>query len=155
MNILAVTEFSTGYNIVLLIHILAVIIGFAPLWLTPVLVRLTANGDQAAADGLEVSILRFSLPGIGLAGILGFGLSAMSKVNGATEPLYKMSQAWISIAAVLWIVLLAVLFFVARPAIKAFRDGNAAARGRIMMATGIGHLILVVMLYLMIFKPGV
>jgi hypothetical protein len=43
---------------------------------------------------------------------------------------------------------------VARPAIKAFRDGNAAARGRIMMATGISHLILVVMLYLMIFKPG-
>jgi len=139
---------STGYNIVLLLHILAVIIGFSPLWLAPVLIRLTANGDKAAADGLEVSILRFSLPGIGLAGLLGFGLSAMS------DKYYKMSQAWISIAAVLWIVLLAVLFFVARPAIKAFRDGDAAARGRIMMATGIGHLILVVMLYLMIFKPG-
>lgn len=139
---------STGYNIVLLLHVLAVIIGFSPLWLAPVLIRLTANGDKAAADGLEVSILRFSLPGIGLAGLLGFGLSAMS------DKYYKMSQTWISIAAVLWIVLLAVLFFVARPAIKAFRDGDAAARGRIMMATGIGHLILVVMLYLMIFKPG-
>ncbi|MSY92221.1 MAG: hypothetical protein F2654_08855, partial [Actinobacteria bacterium] len=49
---------STGYKIVLLIHVLAVIIGFAPLWLTPVMVRLTAAGDKAAADGLEVSILR-------------------------------------------------------------------------------------------------
>ncbi|MCX6510627.1 MAG: hypothetical protein NT081_07435 [Actinobacteria bacterium] len=154
MNILAAAEFGNGYNIVLLLHILAVIVGFAPLWLTPLLVRLTAGGDKAAADGLDVSILRFSLPGIGLAGILGFGLSAMSKQAGSTEALFKMSQAWISIAVVLWIVLLAVLFFVARPAIKAFRDGNAAARGRIMMATGIGHLILVVMLYLMIFKPG-
>lgn len=154
MTVLAEMEFSTGYQIVLLVHILAVIVGFAPLWLTPLLVRLTASGDTAAADGLEVSILRFSLPGIGLAGLLGFGLSAMSKVDGATEPLYKMSQTWISIAAVLWIVLLAVLFFVARPAIKAFRNGDVAARGRIMMATGIGHLILVVTLYLMIFKPG-
>jgi uncharacterized membrane protein len=71
-----------------------------------------------------------------------------------SEKYYKMSQAWLSIAAVLWVVLLALLFFVARPAIKAFRDGDAAARGRIMMATGISHLILVVMLYLMIFKPG-
>jgi len=140
---------STGYKIVLLIHILAVVVGFAPLWLTPVLVRLTAAGDKAAADGLEVSILRYSLPGIGIAGILGFGLAGMS------EKVFKMSQTWLSIAAVLWIVLLAVLFFVARPAIKAFRDGNVEARGRIMMATGIGHLILVVMLYLMIFKPGV
>ena len=139
---------STGYKIVLLIHVLAVIVGFAPLWLTPVMIRLTAAGDKAAADGLEVSILRFSLPGIGLAGILGFGLAGMS------EKYYKMSQAWLSIAAVLWVVLLALLFFVARPAIKAFRDGDAAARGRIMMVTGISHLILVVTLYLMIFKPG-
>ena len=139
---------GTGYHIVLLLHVLTVIVGFAPLWLTPVMIRLTAAGDKAAADGLEVSILRFSLPGIGIAGILGFGLAGMS------EKYFKMSQAWLSIAAVLWIVLLAVLFFVARPAIKAFRDGDVAARGRIMMATGIGHLILVVMLYLMIFKPG-
>jgi uncharacterized membrane protein len=139
---------STGYKIVLLIHVLAVIVGFAPLWLTPVMIRLTAAGDKAAADGLEVSILRFSLPGIGLAGILGFGLAGMS------EKVFKMSQAWLSIAAVLWVVLLALLFFVARPAIKAFRDGDAAARGRIMMVTGISHLILVVTLYLMIFKPG-
>ena len=138
---------GTGYHIVLLLHVLTVIVGFAPLWLTPVMIRLTAAGDKAAADGLEVSILRFSLPGIGLAGILGFGLAGMS------EKYYKMSQAWLSIAAVLWVVLLALLFFVARPAIKAFRDGDAAARGRIMMATGISHLILVVMLYLMIFKP--
>lgn len=139
---------STGYKIVLLIHVLAVIIGFAPLWLTPVMVRLTAAGDKAAADGLDVSILRFSLPGIGLAGILGFGLAGMS------EKAYRMSQTWLSTAAVLWVVLLAMLFIVARPAIKAFRDGDAAARGRIMMVTGISHLILVVTLYLMIFKPG-
>ena len=139
---------STGYKIVLLIHVLAVIVGFAPLWLTPEMIRLTAAGDKAAADGLDVSILRFSLPGIGLAGILGFGLAGMS------EKVFKMSQTWLSIAAVLWVVLLALLFFVARPAIKAFRDGDAAARGRIMMVTGISHLILVVTLYLMIFKPG-
>lgn len=139
---------STGYKIVLLIHVLAVIVGFAPLWLTPVLVRLTAGGDKAAADGLDVSILRFSLPGIGIAGLLGFGLAGMS------EKAYRMSQTWLSIAAVLWVVLLALLFFVARPAIKAFRDGAAEARGRIMMVTGISHVILVVTLYLMIFKPG-
>jgi uncharacterized membrane protein len=137
---------STGYKIVLMIHVLAVIVG--PLWLAPVLVRLTAAGDKAAADGLEVSILRFSLPGIGIAGILGFALAGMS------EKAYKMSQAWLSISAVLWVVLLALLFTVARPAIKAFRDGDAAARSRIMIATGISHIILVVTLYLMIFKPG-
>lgn len=139
---------STGYNIMLLLHILAVIVAFAPLWLAPVLVRLTAGGDKAAADALDVSILRFSLPGLALAGILGFGLVGMS------EKAFTLGKPWVSTAVILWIVLIAVLAVVARPAIKAFRDGNASARGKIMMSTGIGHLILVVMLYLMIFQPG-
>jgi uncharacterized membrane protein len=145
---------DNGYKIMLLLHILAVIVGFAPAWLTPVLVRLTANGDRAAADGLEASVLRYSLPGIGLAGLLGFGLAGMSKVGGSDEPLYKMSQPWLMVAILLWLILLAVVFFVARPAIKRFRDGDSGARGLIGMATGVTHLILVVMLYLMIFKPG-
>jgi len=145
---------DNGYKVMLLLHLLAVVVGFAPAWLTPMLVRLTTNGDRAAADALDTSILRYSLPGLGVAGLLGFGLAGMSKVEGFDEPLYKMSQTWLAIAIVLWLVLLAVTFFVARPAIKALRDGDAAARGRVAMSTGVTHLILVVMLYLMIFKPG-
>ena len=147
MLVLASTG-STGYKVMLLLHILAVIVAFAPLWLAPVLLRLTAGGDKAAADGLDVSILRFSLPGLALAGILGFGLV------GTSDKEFTFAAPWVSTASILWIILIAVLAVVARPAIKAFRDGDAAARGRVMMATGIGHLILVVMLFLMIFKPG-
>lgn len=147
MLVLATTD-STGYKVMLLLHILAVIVAFAPLWLAPVLLRLTAGGDKAAADGLDVSILRFSLPGLALAGVLGFGLVGMSDKE------FTMSAPWVSTAVILWIILIAVLAVVARPAIRAFRDGDASARGKIMMSTGIGHLILVVMLYLMIFKPG-
>lgn len=65
-----------------------------------------------------------------------------------------MSQPWLSTAAVLWLILLAVIAFVARPAIKAFRDGDEGARKMVMMSTGITHLILVVMIFLMVFKPG-
>ena len=139
---------STSYDLMLLLHVLAVVIGFAPAWLTPVLVRLSAAGDRAAADAIDASILRFSLPGLVVAGLLGFGLAGMS------DKVFRMSQTWLTIAIVLWLVLLAVTLFVARPAIKAFRDGDLAARGRIAMSTGVSHLILVVMLYLMIFKPG-
>jgi len=147
MSVLAAVD-STGYKVMLLIHILAVVIGFAPAWLTPVLMRLTAAGDKAAADGLEASILRFSLPGIAVAGLLGFGLAGMS------DKQYSMSQPWLSTAAVLWLILLAVIAFVARPAVKAFRDGDEGARKMVMMSTGITHLILVVMIFLMIWKPG-
>jgi cation-transporting ATPase E len=100
---------STGYNIMLFIHIIAVVVAFAPLWLTPVLLRLTAAGDKAAADGLEVSILRFSLPGLAVAGIVGCGLVGMS------EKAFTFGKPWVSIAVILWIVLMVVLAVVARP----------------------------------------
>ena len=139
---------STGYNIVLLLHILTVVIGFAPAWFIPMMGRLAAKGDAEAGAQLEASILRFSLPGVALAGLFGFALAGMS------EKAYSMSQTWLSIAAVLWIVLLAVIVLVARPAVKALAAGDLAARGRVMASTGITHLVLIVMLYLMIFKPG-
>jgi uncharacterized membrane protein len=139
---------STPYKVMLLVHVLLVVVGFAPAWLSPVLVRLTANGDRAAGEALEVSILRYSLGGLAAAGILGFGLAGMS------DKVFKMSQTWLSIAIVLWLAQLAMILFFARPAIKAFTAGDASARGRIGMATGITHLLLLVMLYLMIFKPG-
>lgn len=139
---------STGYNIVLLLHILTVVIGFAPAWFIPMMGRLAAKGDAEAGAQLEASILRFSLPGVALAGLFGFALAGMS------EKAYSMSQTWLSIAAVLWIVLLAVIVLVARPAVKALASGDLAARGRVMASTGITHLVLIVMLYLMIFKPG-
>ena len=139
---------STGYKIVLLVHILAVIVGFAPAWFTPIMGRLVASGDKEAGTQLEASILRFSLPGVALAGLLGFGLVGMS------DKAYKMSESWVSIAAVVWVLLLLVIAFVARPAVKALASGDAAARGRVMAATGITHLGLIVMLVLMIFQPG-
>jgi uncharacterized membrane protein len=139
---------SNSYKLVLLFHILAVVIAFAPAWLTPILFRVAGPTDKNSADALGLAVLRLSLPFVAIAGILGFGLVGMS------DKVIKMSQTWISIALVLWLVQLAVLFFVSRPAFKALAAGDAAARGRVMMSTGITHLILLALLYLMIFKPG-
>jgi len=139
---------STSYKIMLLFHLLLIIIAFAPAWLTPVLVRQIANGDKAAADALEVSVLRYSVGSLAAAGILGFGLAGMS------EDVYELSQTWLLVAVLLWLILLAVTFLVTRPAIKAFRDGDTKAKGMISAGTGVSHVILVVTLYLMIWKPG-
>ncbi len=145
---------STGYKVMLLVHILAVVIAFAPAWLTPILFRVAGPTDKNAADALGLAVLRLSLPFVAIAGIVGFGLAGMSKLPGADEPAYKMSQAWLSIAIILWLVQLAVLFFVSRPAFKALSAGDASARAKVMASTGVTHLILLVMLVLMIWKPG-
>lgn len=145
---------STSYKITLAFHILAVIIAFAPAWLTPLLLKVAGVGDTKVSDALGLAVLRLSLPFVAIAGILGFGLAGQSKVPGTDELQFKMSQTWLTVSIILWLVQLAVLFFVARPAFKALSAGDASARGRVMAATGVTHLILVAMIYLMIWKPG-
>jgi uncharacterized membrane protein len=138
---------STPYKLMYLVHILAVVIAFSPAWLTPIVLR-TVGDDRKSGEALELAVLRLSLPFVAIAGLVGFGLAGMS------DKVLKMSQAWLSIAIVLWLVQLAVLFFLARPAFKALAAGAAGARSRVMMATGITHLLLLVILVLMIWKPG-
>ena len=50
-----------------------------------------------------------------------------------------------------WVILMVVSWFMIRPALT---DTSDAARGRLASGVGITHLLLVVMLYLMVFKPG-
>jgi hypothetical protein len=50
-----------------------------------------------------------------------------------------------------WVALLAISWFLIRPAIA---DTGEEARSRLAMGTGITHLLMLVALYLMIFKPG-
>ena len=57
--------------------------------------------------------------------VLGMGLAGMS------EDAYKMSQLWLSLSIVNWVVLVAVSWFLIRPAITdTERVGDRAARCR-------------------------
>ena len=62
-----------------------------------------------------------------------------------------MSQTWIVLALIGWVILMLVSWFMIRPALD---DDSESARGRLASGTGITHLLLIVMLYLMVFKPG-
>ena len=70
---------------------------------------------------------------------------------GMSDEVWKMSQTWIVLSLVGWVILMVVSWFLIRPSLT---DGSDAARGRLASGIGVTHLLLVVMLYLMIFKPG-
>ncbi len=148
--ILASTS-STGYKIVLLLHIVAVVAAFGGLFAAPVLARVE-GAAQSTAKGMVGYLQRIAIPAAILAGILGMGLIGMSK-DGPVE-VYKFSQTWVSIALLLWLVEIAVYFFALLPAEKKVAAGDAEAAKRLPMFTGIVHLLLVVLVYLMVFKPG-
>jgi len=137
--VLAILEISTGYQLLGLLHVLAVIVAFGPLFIYPSMQR--AGASQAVAR----LHLRLSLPALTLVWVLGMGMVGMS------DDLWELTQTWILLSLIGWVVLMLVSWFLIRPALT---DTSPSARGRMASGIGITHLLLVVILYLMIFKPG-
>ena len=62
-----------------------------------------------------------------------------------------MSDTWLTLSIVNWVALVAVSWFLIRPSLT---DSSESANAKLAAGTGITHVLLVVGLYLMIFKPG-
>jgi uncharacterized membrane protein len=143
---------DTGYNVVLFIHILAVIVAFAPLFVWPfVSVKLKKQGKPvgpAIGDLAAGNTAKVHGPALAIAGIFGFGLVGMS------EKLYTFADPFVSAAILVWFIMLGVVFGLMLPAEKKAAAGDADADKLVSMAGGIMHLLVAVELFIMIFKPG-
>lgn len=144
---------DTGYKIFFLLHILAVIVAFAPAFVWPVAsVRLKKAGKQpgpiigSMAAGNTATVHG---PALVLVGLFGFAMVGMS------DKAWKFSQSWVSAAMGIWFVMMGLVFGLMLPAEKKAATGDEAAEKRVSMVGGMLHLLLLVMLYVMIWKPGV
>lgn len=152
---------STPFNIMLLVHILGAIVAFGAAFVNPVVYRLSqrSGAGAAVAQGQATAGMRISLPAMIITGLVGFGVAGMSKpdaIEGMAdpEPIYSMSQPWLMTAALLWLVLVAVYAFGILPALRKAGQGDESAAKIAGILAGVSHGILVVMLFLMIWKPG-
>jgi hypothetical protein len=130
---------GTLYKILLVLHILAVIGAFGPLFLYGAVVRA---GDAAEAARTH---MRSAFPSLIALMVLGMGLVGLSDGN------YEFGQLWIVLSLVIWAALVAVSWFMVRPALT---DGSDTARSRLAAGIGITHLGMAVGVILMVFKPG-
>ena len=130
---------SGAYKVFGILHILSVVVAFGPLFFYASLQRAGAAATLARIH------LRLVLPALTLTWILGMGMVGMS------DKVFEMSQTWIVLGLIGWVILMVISWFLVRPALT---DGGDATRSRLGMAIGITHLLLIVQLYLMVFKPG-
>ena len=137
---LAILNLSRGYQILGLLHVLAVIAAFGPLFIYPSMQR--AGAGQAVAR----LHLRLALPAMTLVWVFGMGLVGLS------DDVWELTQTWILLSLIGWVILMLVSWFLIRPALT---DTSETARSRMSAGIGITHLLMVVILYLMIFKPGI
>lgn len=137
--VLAIFPISTGYQVLGLLHVLAVIVAFGPLFLYPALQR---NGETRTVAKMHMML---SFPALVLAWVFGMGLVGMS------DKAIEMSETWIIVSLIGWVVLMLVSWFLIRPALT---DTSEASRGRLAAGIGVTHLVVVVVLAMMVFKPG-
>jgi uncharacterized membrane protein len=130
---------SNGYDVIELLHILSVIAAFGPLFIYPSLVRAGAGTEVAKWH------LRLSLPALVLAWVFGMAMVGMS------DDVIEMSDGWIIASLLIWVVLVLIGWFLIRPSLS---DNSDRARSMLSAGIGITHVGLVVMLWLMVFKPG-
>ena len=146
---------SFPYNVMLLLHIVAVLVAFAPAFVWPVM-RVMARKDGGGSMPPEVARqiaptgLLVHAPALVAAGIFGI-LTVL--LSGDT---YQFSQTWVSIAFVLWFLMLGVTFLGILPADRkaAEPSDTPGADARASMFNGMLHLLIILMLIVMIWKPS-
>lgn len=133
-----VNSTDTVSQLLYLVHILSAIAAFGPLFLYP---RLQRAGETQAVAALHMKLV---FPALILMWVAGMGMAGTQKIS--------LGGTWFVTGTIaLWLVAVVVSWFLIRPSIS-----DTSEQARKMMAAGIGvtHLVLVVSLYLMIFKPG-
>jgi hypothetical protein len=133
------------YRLLALLHILSAVVAFGPVFLYP---GLRKAGETRTIATMH---MRMTFPALVVLWVLGMGLAGLSKPEGASDPVYSMSQAWLSLSIVNWVILIAVSWFLIRPAIT---DTSEAGTSKLAAGVGITHLGLIVGLVLMVWKPG-
>ena len=112
---------------------------FGPLFLYP---GLRKAGETAT---IATTHMRMTLPALVLVWVFGMGLAGMS------DGVFEMSETWLTLAIAVWAVMVAVSWFLIKPAIT---DTSEAANAKLSAGIGITHLGLIASLVLMIWKPG-
>jgi len=143
---------SGVYKVLLLLHIGAVLVAFAPAVVHalagPRLMKVDEPAGRHFAGVAADDDRTVHLPALLAVGVLGFALV------GASGEAWKLSDPWVFISAILWLVIGAVIGAVIIPGNKKVAGGDRAAESRVAAAGGIASLLLVVVLFLMVVKPG-
>ena len=143
---------DTGYDVMLFLHIVTAFVAFAPAFVHPLLANQTKALDTTNRGKVLGMIAgngrRIYAPALILTGLFGFAMQGMS--DGVIE----FGQTWFWLAIVVWIAMNGILHAVLLPGERALSAGDESAEGKVATTGMVLTVLLLVMLYLMGFQPG-
>ncbi len=128
---------STGFKIFLFLHVLSVVVAFAP-----AVLAVVPGGREGAIGVVEKTGRIVYSPALILAGL--FGILTVVTSDDA----FKFDQTWISLALVVWIVMNGVFHALV---LAGQRQGDES---KVFNGQAIMTVLFLIMLYLMVWKPG-
>ena len=141
------------YKVLFLGHMLSFVVAFAPAVIHPILAA------QVKGDGDEGSLLRVAghLAGNGrrihFPALIALGAFGIAMVL-TSDDVIGFGDTWVSLAFVVWLAICGVITGIVLPNERRFAGGELAAEKKVAMGGQTATLLLLVMLYLMIWKPG-
>jgi uncharacterized membrane protein len=141
------------YKVLFLGHMVAFLVAFAPAVVNPVLaaraekdgpeVLRTVSGYQAL-NGKQIHF-----PALIVQGALGLALVIVG------DPVWAFDQAWVSVSFLIWFAMCGVVSGMILPSERKVAAGDDSAASKVALGGQIVTVLLLIMLYLMIWKPGV
>lgn len=145
------TAGSTLYKLLFLGHMIAFVGAFAAAVINPILfARAKGDDDQPSllrlAGHLSSNGRKIHFPALILLGAFGLGM--------VFEGDWGFDQTWVSLAFLVWLAMCGVITGLMLPNERKLAAGDMAAETVIERAGQLTTLLVLVMLYLMIWKPG-
>jgi uncharacterized membrane protein len=140
------------YKVLFLGHIVAFLVAFAPAVINPILAAQTkADGEDTllkVAAHMAANGRRIHFPAVVALGAFGLGMVF------ASDEAWGFDQMWVSLALLVWLAICGVVTGVILPAERKLAGGDMTAEAKVALGGQLVTVLLLVMLYLMIWKPG-
>ena len=141
------------YNVLLFVHIVAFLVAFAPAVLNPLFANyLKREGDEAAMRSWA-GFAAFFTSRIALSGLVVLLVTGVWMII-ASDDAWEFSDAWISLAFLVWFAIGGVVSAMILKGEKAMAAGELSKEKLVATGGQIATVLGAIMLYLMIFKPG-
>lgn len=138
-----------GYNIVLFLHVLTVVIALTGAIAHPLMFAFEqqrADSDMVALAKRIEKPSRIYAISYALTGLIGFGLVSMGDL--------RWGEAWLWLSIILWVVSTGLLHGVMLPAERAVAAGDVSAVTKLNRFGPIISIVILAVLFLMTVKPG-
>lgn len=140
------------YRILFLCHIVSFVVAFAPAVVNPVLAAKSKEDGDAelirVAGHLASNGRQIHFPALLALG--GFGILMVL----TSSDVWGFDQTWVGLAILVWLGLCGVITGLVLPAERRLAAGDLAAEAKVALGGQLATVLALVMLYLMIWKPG-